>query len=88
MTRLCGRKLEPEDEEGLEGIVEGEIVKDGSKGNGFKEIEEAKDDPVCQPLNVVLMAGRLDRLERQISWEEPSNQVGNGGSEGINEDEN
>jgi hypothetical protein len=88
ITCLGSGKLEPEDKEGLEGIVEGEIVKNHSQGEGFEEIEEAEDNPVREPLDIIIMTGRLESLEREISWEEPSNEVRGRGSEGVNEDEN
>jgi len=49
-------KLEPEDEKGLEGEVPREVVKKNSEGQGFEEVEETEDDPVSQPLNVILGA--------------------------------
>jgi hypothetical protein len=85
---LGSGELEPEDEEGLEGIVEGEIVKDHSQGEGFKEIEEAENNPVGEPLDIVIVTGCLESLEREISWEEPSDEVRGRGSEGVDEDEN
>ena len=88
ITCLGSGELEPEDKEGLEGIVEGEIVKDHSQGEGFKEIEEAENNPVGEPLDIIIVTGRLESLEREISWEEPSNEVRGRGSEGVDEDEN
>jgi hypothetical protein len=85
---LGSGELEPEDKEGLEGIIEGEIVKDRSQGERFKEVEESENDPVGEPLDVILVSGCLDSLEREISWEEPSDEVRGRGSEGVNEDEN
>jgi len=57
------RKLEPKNEEGLEGEVPGEVVKDDTECKAFKEIEEAEDDPIGEPLYVVLRASRLECLE-------------------------
>lgn len=85
---LCSGELEPEDKEGLEGIVERKIVKNHSQGEGFEEVEETEYNPVGEPLDVVLMTSRFDSLEREISWEEPSNKVRGRGSKGVNEDEN
>jgi hypothetical protein len=87
-TCLGSGELEPEDKESLEGIVEGEIVKNHSQGEGFKEVEETEHNPVREPLDVVLVTRSLNSLEREISWEEPSNKVRGRGSKGVNEDEN
>jgi len=75
LTCLGGGELEPENEESLEGIVEREIIENHSQGDGLKEVEEAKDDPIGEPLDVILVFGGLDSLEREISREEPSNEV-------------
>jgi hypothetical protein len=79
--------LEPDDKDGLEGEVEGKIVQDKSQGEALEEGEETKDDPICQPLHVVLMRRGLKRLEGQIGRETPSDEVGDRSGERVDEDE-
>lgn len=81
------RKLEPEDEDGLEGIVEGEVVEDDADGKRLDKVEEAKDDPVGEPLDVVVRAGALDGLEAQVGREGPADKVRGGRGKGVDEDE-
>lgn len=82
-TYAESRELEPHDEGGLEGEIPGEIVEDGAEGKALEEVEETEDDPVRKPLNVILMARGLQRLEGEVGGECPANEVGNGGGEGI-----
>jgi len=58
-------KLKPDDEDGLEGKVPGEIVKDETEGEAFQKVEEAKYDPVRQPLDIILVTSGFNCLERQ-----------------------
>lgn len=55
-TYASDRELEPEDEDGLEREVPGKVVEDDAEGEGLEEVEEAEDDPVGQPLDVVIVA--------------------------------
>jgi len=69
VSHLCaaeGWELEPDDKEGLESKVPRDIVEDDTEGEGFEEVEEAKDDPVGEPLYVVMGRGRFNGLERQV----------------------
>jgi len=86
-THASSRELEPEDENGLESVVEGEVVKENAEGKRLDEIEEAKDDPVRQPLDIIFMPGRLERAEAEVGWESPANEVRGGGGEGVDKDE-
>jgi hypothetical protein len=86
-THASGRELEPENEDGLEGIVEGEIVEDDADGKRLDKVEKAEDHPVRQPLDVVLMPGRLECAEAEVGWESPADEVRRGRSEGVDEDE-
>lgn len=80
-------ELEPENEDSLEGEEEGEVVEDGTECEGLKEVEEAEHDPVGEPLQVVLVLRGLDGAEGHIGWETPSDKVGDGGRERVDEDE-
>ena len=83
MTHSEGRELEPENEEGLEGIIPGKIVEKNTEGKRFDKGEGAKNDPVSQPLNIILGSGGLKSLERQVGGEGPSKKVRNGSSERV-----
>jgi hypothetical protein len=83
-----GRELEPEDEERLEGEIPWEVVENDAEGEGLGKVEEPKDDPVSQPLDVILRRGRLERLERQKGGEGPTKEVRNGGGERVEGMEN
>lgn len=82
------RELEPEDEERLEGEIPWEVVENDAEGEGLGEVEEPKDDPVSQPLDVILWSGRLERLERQKGGETPTKEVRNGSGERVEGMEN
>ncbi len=82
-TYACAWELEPNDEDGLEGEVPGEIVEKSTESKALNEVEEAKDDPVSKPLNVVVVSGRLDSFDGKISRERPTEEVGNRRSEGV-----
>ncbi len=76
-------KLEPGNEEGLEGEIPWDIVEDEPESDALGEIEKAEHDPVREPLNVILRRGRLNGLEGQICGESPADEVGDGSSEGV-----
>lgn len=78
----CG-ELEPEDEEGLEGEVPREVVEHNAQREAFRKVEEAEDDPVREPLDVILMARSLERLDGEIRGEAPANEVGDGSRERV-----
>jgi len=65
-TYAEGWELEPDNKERLEGEVPRNIVEDDTEGEGFEEVEEAKYDPVGEPLYVVMGRGRFNGLERQV----------------------
>jgi hypothetical protein len=79
--------LEPEDKEGLEGIVEGEVIENWPQGEGFQEVEEAENNPVGEPLDIILITWRFNGLERKISWETPAYEVRDRRRESINKDQ-
>lgn len=76
-------KLEPKDEQALERKVPGEVVQDGAEGEALEEVEEAEDDPVSEPLNVVVVAGALDGPDGEERGEGPAEQVRNGRCERV-----
>jgi len=64
---LSLREHEVEDDEGLDGVVEGEPVEDDID-KGLGKGESTKDDPVGQPLNIILRLRRLQSSHREVSW--------------------
>ena len=82
-TYASDRELEPEDEDGLERKVPGEVVEDDAEGEGLEEVEEAEDDPVGEPLDVIGMARRLEGLDGEEGGEGPADEVGDGRREGV-----
>lgn len=81
-----GGKLEPDDESGLDGEVPWNVVDDKTESEALDKVEETKDGPVSQPLDVIFVAGSLDGAHREEGREGPSDEVGNGESEGVDED--
>lgn len=49
------RKLEPDNEQRLECEIPGDVIEDNTKSEGLQEIEEAKDNPISEPLNIIVM---------------------------------
>lgn len=85
-TNLSRGHLHPKNESGLEGEVPGEVVKDDAESSAFGEVEETKDSPICQPLEIICMIGRLKCLEGQEGREGPSEKVGHGLCNGVYKD--
>lgn len=77
-TYAEGRELEPENEQALEGEIPGEVIEHNAEGEALEEVEEPKDDPVRQPLNVVLVTGRLECLDGEVRGEGPADEVRHG----------
>jgi len=68
------RQSEPENEQGLEEVVEGEPV-DKRIREEFDNLDETEDSPVGQPLFIVVTALGLDSLEGGVGRVDPANQV-------------
>ena len=75
ITYSEGRELEPENEEGLEGEVPWKVIEDDTEAERLDKVEEAKDDPVSQPLNIILRSRCLEGLEGQVGGECPTEEV-------------
>jgi len=86
-THTSSGELEPENENGLESIVEGEVVEDHADGKRLDEVEETKDDPIRQPLDIVFVARRLECAEAKVGGKSPADEVRGGAGEGVDEDE-
>lgn len=57
-------ELEPDNEDCLEDEIPGNVVEDKTECKAFDEVEEAKDNPICKPLNIVMGRRGFDGLER------------------------
>ena len=62
-TYTEGRELEPQHKHGLEGEVPGEVVENHPQCKALEKVERTKNNPVCQPLNVILCRRAFNRLE-------------------------
>lgn len=83
---LSLRKHEPNDGKGLDGVVPGNVVED-DVGEGLEESEHAENDPVGEPLNVILGLGALESLEREVGGDEETDEVGQEAGGDVEEDE-
>ena len=81
------RELEPEDEDSLEGEIPGEVVENDAEREAFNEVEEPEDDPVGQPLDIILDARRLESLEGEVGGESPADEVAHWRSKRVDEKE-
>lgn len=65
-TYAEGWELEPDYKERLEGEVPRDVVEDDTEREGFEEVEEAKDDPVGEPLYVIMGGRGFNGFEREV----------------------
>ena len=63
----------PEDKDELEGVVEWEPV--DSVHGALEKGKEGVDDPVGEPLGVIGLAGREQRIERVVCWDGEADSV-------------
>jgi len=83
----CG-KLKPDDEHCLEGEEPWNVVEKDGEGETFNEVEETEDNPICQPLYIVVVSLSFKSLHREVSRDDPANKVGNRRREGVEGVEN
>jgi len=83
VTYTEGGELKPENEDGLEGVVPWEVVEENTEGKRLDKCEETEDNPVSQPLNIILSSRGLERLEGQVGGKTPTEEIGNRGSERV-----
>lgn len=79
-------KHEPNYGEGLEGVVEGEPVKN-KVDECLDEGEESVDNPVRQPLDVILGLRRLQSAHREVCGQEEADHVGQEAGKDVEEDQ-
>lgn len=82
---LCLGQHQPDDGQCLEGVVPGNVVQH-NVDKGLEEREQAEDDPVGEPLDVILGRGALESLEREVGGDEEANQVGEESSGTVEDD--
>lgn len=70
--------MEVEDEGGLESKIPGEVVQHRPQREAFSEIEEPENDPICQPLDVIIVTRTFEGLDGKIGGERPTEQIGDG----------
>jgi len=75
----------PQEENELEGVVEGEPVDSAKKT--LKDRKECKDDPVCKPLRIVSFAGSEQSLQRVVSGKHEASEIGKKLTANVEEDE-
>jgi len=76
-------ELEPDDEGRFESEIPRDIVENKAEGEAFEEIEKAEDNPVSEPLDVIMGRRRFDGFEREVGGKTPTHEVGYGSGEGI-----
>lgn len=67
------RESHPQDENELEGVVEGEPV--DSVDSTLEHRQECVDDPVCQPLGIINLARAEQSFQGIISWDKKTGKV-------------
>lgn len=77
------RELQPQDEASLDRKVPWDVVEHKTEGEALEEVEEAKDDPVGEPLDVIVVAGGFYSLDGEVGGQEPAEEVGDRGREGV-----
>lgn len=69
-----GREREPEEEDKLEDVVEGEPVDDLDEA--LNHSEKREDDPVSQPLSIILLVVSEEGTKRVVARDDETSEVG------------
>lgn len=69
-----GREREPEEEDKLEDVVEGEPVDDLDET--LNHSEKREDDPVSQPLSIILLVVSEEGTKRVVARDDETSEVG------------
>lgn len=69
------RQLKPQHGDRLQRIVPWNIVQDESQRDALRKVEKAKEDPVGEPLDVILWRGAFEGFKGEVRWKGPSNEV-------------
>lgn len=77
-TASKDRMLTPDGEKGLENKVHRNPVENRPQTHGLDEVKRTKDDPIGQPLLVIVGLRRLNGQDGKISGESPADEVGDG----------
>lgn len=54
MTYPESWKLEPNNEDGFQSVVPRDVIQNKANGKGFQKVEESENDPICEPLYIVV----------------------------------
>ena len=76
-------QLQPKEKYGLDREVPREVVEDHAEGGTFDEIEKGENDPICEPLNIVIGGWCLNGSEGQEGRDDEADKVGDGCRNGI-----
>jgi len=77
------RQLKPEQQDRLQRIVPREVVKNESQCDALLQVDKAKDDPVGEPLDVILRGGAFQGFKGEVGREGPCDKVRDGCSNGV-----
>ena len=78
-------QLQPKEKDSLDWEVPREVIEDHAEGGTFDKIEEGENDPVCEPLNIVIGGRRLDGSEGEEGRDNKADQIGDGCRKGIHQ---
>lgn len=76
------REHQPDNREGLDGVPPGDVVEDNAR-EALEEGEKTKDNPVGEPLDVILRLGALKGPEREVGGDEEAKHVGQEAGEAV-----
>jgi hypothetical protein len=76
-------ELEPKNCDRLDCEVPRDVVQNNAESKRFQKVEESKDDPICEPLDVIMGTGAFNSLEGQVGGDTPTHKVGYRSSKGV-----
>lgn len=68
-------QLKPQNKDSLECEIPWDVVEDKPQGNALCQVEESKDDPVGEPLDVILWRGAFQGFKGEVRGEGPCDKV-------------
>lgn len=85
MSTAGNWECEPQNEDELEGVVEGEPIYNGE--HTLKDSQEGKDDPVREPLGIVRFSNTEQSFQRVVPWKNKPSKVRKELTSNVEEDE-
>ncbi len=83
MTYTESWELEPKNGDRLDCEVPRDVIQNNAESKRFQEIEKSKDDPICEPLDVIMSARTFNSPEGQVGGDTPTHKVGYRSSKGV-----